>query len=307
MSQDREKLLVQFAQAVAGLENVQPRPGVSRRRFEKRDDRADRLRLETGAGREVAALVLAALAEQQRHARRPELVELVHGAQHGQPPRRIGLGGRIDADRSEQSVQHLAVVEADAELVLRNAERLDHVGHQHAGFRVRRHALGADRIGIALHELAIAPRPGLLVAPDGAHRIAPISLGQLVEVFSHVAGERRRHVVAQAHPLLVLVLEREHAGIGPVLVGQKLAERIGVLDGRRLERRKAVALVDATDRRQHLVEAGEFGGLDITEALGRARFGSARSRGVWFGLGHMDWVRVAEGSATAPGKVSAAL
>jgi hypothetical protein len=59
-----------------------------------------------------------------------------------------------------------------------------------------------------------------------------------------MAGERRGQVVAQAHPLLVVVLHREHALVGAVLVGQELAERIGIFEHRRLDRVEAVALID---------------------------------------------------------------
>ena len=103
----------------------------------------------------------------------------------------------------------------------------------------------ADRVGIELHELAEAARPGLLVAEHPARAIAAIGLRQPVVILGDIAGERRGQVVAQRQPLLVVVLEREHALVRPVLVGQELAERLGVFDERRLDRLEAVELVDA--------------------------------------------------------------
>ncbi len=71
-----------------------------------------------------------------------------------------------------------------------------------------------------------------------------------LEVLGHVARERRRQVIAQRQPLLVFVLKRKHALVGPVLIGQELAQRVRVLEGRRLQRLEAVALVDVADFRR---------------------------------------------------------
>ncbi len=100
----------------------------------------------------------------------------------------------------------------------------------------------ADRVGVELHELAEAAGAGLLVAEHPAMAIAAIGLGQRLEILRHVARQRRGQVVAQRQPLLVVVLEREHAFVRPVLVGQELAERVGVFDRRRLYRLETVAL-----------------------------------------------------------------
>ena len=88
----------------------------------------------------------------------------------------------------------------------------------------------ADRVGVELHELAEAAGARLLVAEHPAGAIAAIGLRQRVEILGDVAGERRGQVVAQRQPLLVVVLEREHALVRPVLVGQEFAERVGVFD-----------------------------------------------------------------------------
>ena len=79
------------------------------------------------------------------------------------------------------------------------------------------------------------PGPGFSLRHTGAAGIAAERLRQPLEVLRHVARQRRRQVVAQRQPLLVLVLEREHALVRPVLVGQELAERLRQLEGRRLQ------------------------------------------------------------------------
>ena len=90
-------------------------------------------------------------------------------------------------------------------------------------------------------------------------------------VLGEIAGERRGQVVAQRHPLLVVVLEREDALVRPVLVGQEFAERLGVFGERRLHRLEAVALVDRADRRDHLLGGADIGGAAVGEAARQAR------------------------------------
>ena len=128
----------------------------------------------------------------------------------------------------------------------------------------------AHRVGVELHELAEAARARLLVAEHPADAIAAIGLRQRVEILRHVARERRGQVVAQRQPLLVVVLEREHALVRPVLVGQEFAERVGVFDRRRLHRLEAVALVDRADRLDHAPRGRD---------LGRRRDREARAAG----------------------------
>ena len=114
-----------------------------------------------------------------------------------------------------------------------------HVGRHHAHLGIGGDARRADRVGVELHELAEAARARLLVAKHPAGAIAAIGLRQALVILGDVARERRGQIVAQRQPLLVVVLEREHALVRPVLVGQELAERVGVFDERRLDRLEA--------------------------------------------------------------------
>ena len=63
------------------------------------------------------------------------------------------------------------------------------------------------------------------------------------------------------------VLEGKDAGIGPLLIWQKLAERVGVLDGRGLQGLKAVALKGSTDGRQHAGGGPDVLGGRVLKAL----------------------------------------
>ncbi len=150
----------------------------------------------------------------------------------------------VDASRClKHTVQHLAVVDPH-HILAGQAQRVHDVGHHHAHFGVGLGAGRADGVGVELHELAEAAGAGLFVAEDIAGAIAAEGLGQGFEILGEIAGERRGEIVAQAHPLLVVVLQREHAGVGPVGIGQELAERLGIFEQRGFDRIEAIALVD---------------------------------------------------------------
>ena len=102
----------------------------------------------------------------------------------------------------------------------------------------------ADRIGIALGELAEAPRPRLLVAPDRAEGIAAERLGEGLPVLGGKARERGGEIIAQGDPLLIVVGEGEDALIRAVRVGQELAERVDIFKGAGIEGFKAPARID---------------------------------------------------------------
>ncbi len=156
------------------------------------------------------------------------------------------------------------------------AQRLQRIRRDHAHLRIRRDVVRPDRIGVKLHELAEAPRPRLLVAPDWPGLVAAKRLGQRIVILRHVARQRRRQIIAQTQPLLVLVLERKHALVRAVLVGQKLAERVGVFKSRRVQRLEPVALIDGADFLRHLRHRAQLVRLDIPHAFGKAGFGARR-------------------------------
>ena len=89
-----------------------------------------------------------------------------------------------------------------------------------------------------------------------------------------MTGQRRRHVVAQAHPLLVVVLHREHAGVRAIRIRQKLAERLGVLECGRLQRIVPVALEHHAQLVQHLALTGDFGAAVVAKTTRQTRLGA---------------------------------
>ena len=112
-------------------------------------------------------------------------------------------------------------------------------------------------------------------------------MGRALEIFGEIAGERRGQVIAQRQPLLVVVLEGKHALVGPVLIGQEFSERLGIFNGRGLDRLEAVKLVNPPDRREHGVDGGDLVGAAIGKAARKARFDGRFDLGDGgFGLGH---------------------
>jgi hypothetical protein len=138
--------------------------------------------------------------------------------------------------------------------------------------RIGRDARSADGIRVELHELPEPSRTGFLVAEDPARAIAAVGLRQGVEILSHVAGERSGEVVAQAQPLLVVVLEREYALVGAVLVRQELAERVGIFDEGSLDGLESVELIGIADRREHALGGGDLRRPTIDEAARHTGF-----------------------------------
>ena len=150
------------------------------------------------------------------------------------------------------------------------------IGRHHADLGIGRDRGRADRVGVELQELPEPARAGLLVAEHRPDPIGAVGLWQGVEMLGHVAGERRRQVVAQRQPALVIVLEREHALVGPVEVGQEFAERLGIFDEGRLDRLEAIELVGLADRRHDPVGGRKIGRAAVGEAARQPRLQGRR-------------------------------
>ncbi len=133
-----------------------------------------------------------------------------------------------------------------------------------------------------MRELTKAPRPRFFIAPHAPYGVAAKRLGQRLKVLRHIARQRRGEVVAQRKPLLVLILQGEHALVGPILVGQKFAQCIRVLKRWRLQRLKAIGLINRPDLLQHGVQRAQLGRFDVAKAFRQACLGPR----VFFGLGH---------------------
>jgi hypothetical protein len=72
--------------------------------------------------------------------------------------------------------------------------------------------------------------------------------------------------------LLVVVLEREHALVRAILIGQKLPERVGVLDRRGFYRLETVAFEYGADRFDHAPGSRDLRRPAIGEPARQPRF-----------------------------------
>ena len=182
----------------------------------------------------------------------------------------LRIGGVEDARDLHHPVQDLPVVHPDDVVPARDPHGLERIRQHRADLGIRRHARRPHGVRVALIELPESPRPRLLVAPNGPHRIAAVGRRQLVAVLGIDPRQGRRQVVAQRQPV-VLFLPGEDALVRAVHVRQELPQRLDRLHRCRLQRLEAIKPVDACDRREHLGPLGHLGAEIIAEALGRLR------------------------------------
>ena len=161
----------------------------------------------SGALREVAALVLAPLAKKLGDTGFTKPIQLVDRAKH----RELLVAHRVTpiASITPSSTFRLFTLMTYCPRSKPSASIVSAAIMQISASAAGRGR--ADRIGIELHELAEAARPRLLVAEHPAGAVAAIRLRQALVILRHEARERRGQIVAEREPLLVLVLEGEHA------------------------------------------------------------------------------------------------
>ena len=239
-----------------------------------------------GAFCEVATLVFASLAKQHFDAVDTEPVELIDSAHCGEAFFRRNLEG------IHRAVENFAVVHFHHITTARNTERFHCVRCEHAHLGIGRHRSSPDRIRVKLHELAEAPGPRLLVAEHPTITVGAVRQREVLEIFRDVTRKRGGQVVTQRKPLLVIILKRKDAFVWPILVGQELAEGVGIFDRRCLHWLKAIALEYDADRLDHVASGRDLG----RPAVGKA----ARQAGFEFGwLGHRRVAKIDNGRVVA--------
>ena len=249
---------------------------------------------EAGTLGAVAGGVRATLAEQFAHGVEPEAIELVHRAQDGELGPRLGDPGAV-----QDPGQDAAVVDPYDVVATVDADGLEGGGEHGADLGVDAHRRAADGVEVALVELSEAAGAGLLAAPHRSDLVAPERAHEVLAGLGHEAGQGRGEVVAERDPLLVVVTQGEDALVGGVLVGQVLAQRVQVLDGRGLEGLEAVQAVHADD----LLDEGLAGRQVVGARVGE----TAREAGAGAVGGHVGEapsagdVRVAWAVSTADG------
>lgn len=184
------------------------------------------------------------------------------------------LSGIDHAKAIEQTIQQFTVIDLKHRRSGGQTCGLETGHSQGNDFSVGFGAVGADGIGIALHELTQTARPRFFVAPHRPESVAAERLGKAVPVLGRKARQRRCVVVTQRHPLLIIILNREHPDIGAVGIGQEFAECISIFKGRSLQGLKAEILIDLRYRRDQSALGRDLGAALIGKTTWRARFGT---------------------------------
>ncbi len=161
--------------------------------------------------------------------------------------------------------QQFPVIELDDEIG--ESERLQHVadGGDHLGVNDGR--CRADRVHVALVELAKASPRGTVRAPDRLNLIALEEFRQLPAMLRHHARERDGQVVAQREVGLAgrfVLAAAQHLVYELVALFAVLArQRLDVLERGCLERLESVALVHAPDDVDDVLAPADVFGQEI--------------------------------------------
>ena len=163
------------------------------------------------------------------------------------------------------------MIQPDGEVAeTRGVVRTSLTARQMLGFDDRRRR--ADRVDVALIELAEPPARRAIGAPHRLNLIALEELRQLVLILRDDARERHGQVVAQREiglaARLVLAalenLENELVAFFAVLAEQ----RLDVLERGRLERLEPVALVHLANDADHVLAATDVVGQEVARPAG---------------------------------------
>ena len=206
----------------------------------------------------------------RRHRLGGRLAKLIERPQH--VGRAVG-----DAAFLQDAGEHAAVVDPDREAA--DADRGEQVVHDEHRLQVGHGARGADRVEVALHELAI-PAPLRVFTPPHRRHVIPLEgRAEHPDVLGAEPGEGHGEVKPQAHVAAAMVLEAVELLVG--LVAPLAGEDLEVFERRRVDRREAVGAVDAAGdvenlfagqglRRQVVAKALERTGFDEAAGFGHA-------------------------------------
>ena len=178
--------------------------------------------------------------------------------------------------RLEQARQRFPVIQPDREVG--KPELFQHISRSGEDLGLHHHRLRPDGVDITLIELPEPPLLGPVGAPDRLHLVALEELRQSGPVLRDDAGERDREVVSKREIGLARIgalaafedLEDELVALFSILAEQ----RLDVLDGRRLERLEAVALVHRGDHIDDVLPATDVLRQEVAHASRGAGVGA---------------------------------
>ena len=156
-----------------------------------------------------------------------------------------------ESESLEQAVEHHAVVHVDGEI--READGPQQIVDHQRRFDIGHDTRGADRVEIALHELAVPAALRVLAAPDGGDVVALERGAQFTRMLCGEPGQRHRQVETQADLAAAVVLKLVQLAIG--LFAPLAGEDLQVLKRRRVDGTETVRAIDALGRLDQLARA----------------------------------------------------
>ena len=187
------------------------------------------------------------------------LAEFVEAPQH----RRRLVG---ESQPAEDPGQHPPIVDPDGEPL--DADRGQEVVHDEHHFQVGHGAGRADRVEVALHELAVAAPLRVLPPPDGCQVIPLEWQPQFVHVLGGEPGEGHGEVEPHADVAATVILEAVELLVG--LLASLAREDLEVFQRRRIDRREAVRPVDPPRDVENPFPHERLRGQVIAKSLERA-------------------------------------
>ncbi len=236
------------ADALLGLAQGQPQPFRCTRTGHHLDQLASRLGGQTAADQLADYLV------------RRQLIQLV------QRDQRAGAEVRRHCQRLEQARQHPPRVELDGEL--RQLQRGEYVVLRAQRLGIRQQRRRAQRVQVALGELAVPVLAGTVGSPHGADHVPLVRRGQLAAVSGHDPRQRHRQVIPQRKVglarCLVLAAPEDLENQLVAFVAVLAQQHIESLEGRRLQRLVAVAAEHVADDREGMLALVHLRGEEVT-------------------------------------------
>ena len=168
-----------------------------------------------------------------------------------------------EAELGQHAVEHQSVADVDGEPL--EAEGGQQVGDDQGHLDVGRVGRGADRVEVALEELAVATPLGVLAPPHRGQVVALERGADGSQVLGGEAGEGNGEVEAEGDVPAAVVGEAEQLLVG--LLAALAHQHLGVLQRRGVDGDEAVAAVDGPGPlEQPLAGDGQRRGI-VPEAL----------------------------------------
>ncbi len=190
---------------------------------------------------------------------RADLGQLVECSQDGSR-----LAGQVKF--FQQAVEDHAVIDLDGKVGEANGAQ-QVVDHQRR-LDVGNDTGSADRVEVALHELAIASALRVLAAPDGGDVVTFERSSQLRNMLSNEAGERDGQVEPQAHSPAAMIDKLVQLSIG--LLAPLAGQDLQVFQRGCIDRTEAIRTINAPGCLDQLLARHHDGREVIAESLERS-------------------------------------